>query len=195
MTFSPELPVDRQFISLQELKAMGFFLYRVGKLVENGFLVRLNRRMYRITEYVGEESDFCLVSAYIPDGVVCLLSAASYHNLTTYIPDSINVAIPRKARVSTKPEWPRVTVSYFTEDRYTLGISEVTEGKNRFKVYDAEKTVTDIVFYREKVGIEETREILTTYLRMKNRNLNRLLEYAERLKCEEIMRQYLEVLV
>jgi hypothetical protein len=51
------------------------------------------------------------------------------------------------------------------------------------------------VFYREKVGIEETKEILVTYLQRKDRNLNRLLKYAELMKCDKTMRQYLEVLV
>ena len=64
-----------------------------------------------------------------------------------------------------------------------------------FRIYDIEKTVVDIVFYREKVGIEETKEILVTYLQRKDRNLNRLLKYAKQMKCDNIMRQYLEVLV
>ena len=42
---------------------------------------------------------------------------------------------------------------------------------------------------------EETKEILITYLQRKDRNLNRFLKYAELMKCERIMRQYLEVLV
>ena len=58
-----------------------------------------------------------------------------------------------------------------------------------------EKTVVDIVFYREKVGIEETKEVLTTYLQRKERNLNRLVRYAELLKCGDTMKKYLEVLV
>ena len=53
----------------------------------------------------------------------------------------------------------------------------------------------DIVFYREKVGIEETKGVLVTYLQRKDRNLNRLLKYAELMKCDKVMRQYLEVLV
>lgn len=67
--------------------------------------------------------------------------------------------------------------------------------KNEFQIYDIEKTVVDIVFYREKVGIEETREILINYLKRKDRNLNRLLKYAELMKCDKTLRQYLEVLV
>jgi hypothetical protein len=53
----------------------------------------------------------------------------------------------------------------------------------------------DIVFYREKIGIEETKEVLITYLRRSDRNLNRLIRYAERLKCGDVMKMYLEVLV
>ena len=58
-----------------------------------------------------------------------------------------------------------------------------------------EKTVVDIVFYKEKVGIQKTKEILVMYLQRKDRNLNRLLKYAELMKCDKTMRQYLEVLV
>ena len=58
-----------------------------------------------------------------------------------------------------------------------------------------EKTVVDIVFYREKIGIEETKEILINYLKRNNRNLNQLIRYADQMKCGDIMRHYLEVLV
>ena len=118
-----------------------------------------------------------------------------YYNLTTYIPDAVDVAIPRKSNVSTVPDWPQMNVYHFTEERHELGITEVKEGKNGFRIYDVEKTVVDIVFYREKVGIEETKEVLLAYLKRKDRNLNRLLKYAELMKCDKTLRQYLEVLV
>ena len=37
--------------------------------------------------------------------------------------------------------------------------------------------------------------LLTTYLNRSDRNLNRLIRYAELLKCGDIMKKYLEVLV
>ena len=58
-----------------------------------------------------------------------------------------------------------------------------------------EKTVVDIVFYRERIGIEETKEVLINYLHRSDRNLNRLIRYAEMLKCGDVMKKYLEVLV
>ena len=76
------------------------------------------------------------------------------------------------------PDWPQMKVHYYTDDRHELGVMTVKEGENEFQIYDMEKTVVDIVFYRERAGIEETKEILVTYLHRKDCNLNRLLQYA-----------------
>ena len=189
------LSEDQKIFSMQELKSNGFSQYKVNKLVSEGKLIKLNKSYYKNTEYRGEESDFYYIEAYAPKGVICLLSAAVYYHLTTFIPDAVDVAIPRKAKISTMPDWPQMNVHHYTDDRHELGVTTVREGKNEFQIYDMEKTVVDIVFYREKVGIEETNEILVTYLRRKDRNLNRLLKYAELMKCEKVIRQYLEILV
>jgi len=190
-----KIPEDQMIFSVEELKAAGFSHYKINQMVDDGTLLKLNKKYYENTNYQGEESDFYYVSAYAPKGVVCLMSAASYYNLTTYRPDSIDVAIQRKSKVSTMPDWPTLSVYYYADDRFEIGVKTIRDGKNQFKIYDIEKTVVDIVFFREKVGIEETKEILVNYLRRKDRNLNRLLRYAEMLKCGDIMKTYLEVLV
>lgn len=190
-----KLPEDQMIFSVEELKAAGFSHYKINQMVDDGTLLKLNKKYYENMNYQGEESDFYYVSAYAPKGVVCLMSAASYYNLTTYRPDSIDVAIQRKSKVSTMPDWPTLSVYYYADDRFEIGVKTIRDGKNQFKIYDIEKTVVDIVFFREKVGIEETKEILVNYLRRKDRNLNRLLRYAEMLKCGDIMKTYLEVLV
>ena len=189
------LPDDQKFLSIQELKNKGLSQYKIRNLVKEGKLIKLNKSYYENTDYRGEESDFYYVSAYAPKGVVCLLSAAVYYNLTTFLPDAVDVAIPRKAKISTIPDWPPMKIHYYTDDRYKLGALTVREDKNEFRIYDIEKTVVDIVFYRAKVGIEETREILINYLKRKDRNLNRLLKYAELMKCDKVLRHYLEMFI
>jgi predicted transcriptional regulator of viral defense system len=164
-------------------------------MVAQGILIKLNKKYYQNANFDGEESDFYYAYAFVPDGVVCLLSAAVYYNLSTYRPDAIDIAIQRKARISTLPDWPELNVCYFTDERFKVGIETVEDGNNKFRIYDIEKTVVDIVFYREKIGIEEMKEVLTTYLHRSDRNLNRLIRYADLLKCGSVMKQYLEVLV
>jgi predicted transcriptional regulator of viral defense system len=186
---------DQLIYSVKELRDKGFSYYKINQMVEQGTLIKLNKKYYENKNFEGEELDFYYAYAFVPTGVVCLLSAAVYYNLSTYRLETIDIAIPRKAKISTLPDWPELNVCYFTDDRFDLGIEIIEDGKNKFRIYDIEKTVVDIVFYREKIGIEETKEVLTTYLRREDRNLNRLIRYAELLKCGDVMKQYLEVLV
>ena len=186
---------DQMIFSIEELKKEGFSHYKINQMVEEGRLLKLNKRFYENVKYQGEESDFYYVSAYAPKGVVCLMSAAAYYNLTTYRPDAVDVAIQRKSKISTMPDWPTLSVYYYADKRFETGIRNVQEGKNQFRIYDIEKTVVDIVFFREKIGIEETKEVLINYLRRSDRDLNRLLRYAELLKCSDVLKTYLEVLV
>lgn len=195
MTKNAQIPNNQMIFSSQELRNMGFSYYRINQMVEQGMLTKLNKKYYENLGFDGEESDFYYVYAYVPDGVVCLLSAAVYYNLSTYRLEAIDVAIPRNGNVSTLPDWPELKVCYFTDDRYYTGIEIIEDEKNRFRIYDIEKTVVDIVYYREKIGIEETKEVLTSYLRRSDRNLNRLIRYAEILKCGNTMKRYLEVLL
>lgn len=195
MSNEVKLSENQMIFSIEELKKAGFSHYKINQMVEDGTLLKLNKRFYENTKYQGEESDFYYVFAYAPKGVVCLMSAAAYYNLTTYRLDAVDVAIQRKSKISTMPDWPTLSVYYYADERFETGIRNVQEGKNQFRIYDIEKTVVDIVFFREKIGIEETKEVLINYLRRSDRDLNRLLRYAELLKCSDVLKTYLEVLV
>ena len=100
MSMTAQIPNDQMIFSVQELKNKGFSYYKINQMVRQGILIKLNKKYYENTNFDGEESDFYYAYAFVPDGVVCLLSAAVYYNLSTYRPEAIEVAIPRKARVS-----------------------------------------------------------------------------------------------
>lgn len=181
--------------SSDELQKQGFSYYQITKMVEQGKLFRLNKSYYENADFVGDINDFYYVQAFAPQGVVCLLSAAVYYGLTTFRPDAIDVAVPPKTKLSSLPESQRLSLHYFSSERHGLGVRIISENKNTFKIYDIEKTVVDIISNRNKVGIEETKEILTNYLARQDRNINKLYRYAEKLSGLKILKTYLEVLV
>ena len=189
------IPDNQKIISTEELKNWGFTHYKINKLVDEGNLIKLNKKNYENANFKGEDSDFYFVHAYAPTGVVCLMSAAVFYNLSTYRPDSIDVAVSKKKNVSTLPDLPSFNLYYFEKDRFQIGVQIIKEGPNQFQIYDIEKTVVDIVYYRNKIGIEETKEILMNYLNRNDRDINKLYRYAEQLKCSDILRTYLEVLI
>ncbi len=147
--------------------------------------------------YTGDENDFLYAKAYVPSGIICLMSAARYYGLTNFLQDTVDIAIERKQRVSTLPEWPEIKLYYFDQARMETGVTEITECGETFRIFDIEKTVVDIIYYRNKLGIEETSEIeiLRNYLKRKDRQIDRLYNYAKDLRCEKAVRTYLEVLI
>ena len=189
------IPNNKKIISIDELKEWGYSYYKISKLVEEKKLIKLNKKNYENGSFDGDDSDFYYVHAYVPMGVICLMSAAVHYELSTFRPDSIDVAVSKKKNVSTLPDWPVIKLYYFEKDRFETGIKIITEDSNQFKIYDIEKTVVDIVYYRNKIGIEETKEVLVNYLKRGDRNINQLCRYAEILKCSDVIRTYLEVLV
>lgn len=189
------IPDDKKFFTTAELKNMGYSYYKISKLNEDGVLQRVNRTTYVNLSYKGDENDFYSAEAFVPKGVICLMSAARYYELTNFLPESIDVAIERKKRVSTLPEWPEIKIFYFNPERMDIGVTKVQDGANCFHIFDLEKTVVDIIYYRNKIGIEETSEVLRNYLKRRDRQLDRLYSYAKRLRCEKIIRTYLEVLI
>ena len=189
------LPADRHFLAVSDLLSAGFSYYKINKLVAEGKLIKLNNKMYENTAYSGEVSDFSVVSAYAPKGILCMMTAIRYYALTTYLPDSVDIAIERNMKISTMPEWPSINIWYFPEKRYNTGIVRIADAAGEYRIYDIEKTVIDILYYRNKVGIEETKEVLRNYLARPDRDLIRLRRYADTLGCKNILGTYLEVLL
>ncbi len=186
---------NKKFITTGELQSLGYSYYRIDRLEKEGALSRVNHTTYENLSYQGKENDFYCAEAFVPYGVICLMSAARYYELTDFLPDTVNVAIERKKKVSTLPTWPAIHIYYFSSVRMETGVREIQEDENCFHIFDLEKTVVDIVTYRNKVGIEETAEILKNYLKREGSQINKLYQYAKLLHSERILRTYLEVLL
>ena len=189
------IPRTKKFITTAELKNMGYSYYKIGRFEETGVLQRVNRTTYENLAFNGDENDFFSAETFVPNGVICLMSAARYYELTTFLPDAVDVAIERKKTVNTLPEWPAIRIYYFNSARMEIGVREVSEDGNTFHIFDIEKTVIDIIYYRNKVGIEETSEVLNNYLKRRERQIDKLYAYAKQLRCEKVVRTYLEVLL
>ena len=185
----------KQYITREELHDSGYSQYKISRLVDEEKLIPINKNYFENPDYKGEINDHYCVNAYAPKGVICLISAAVYHGLTTSRELHIDVALPRRSRIPSISEQPVIQYYLFSDERYNTGITTVIEGENSFKIYDIEKTVCDLLFYRNKLGFEPLAEVLKNYLSSKDRDLNKLMNYAEKLRCGKLMKQYLEITI
>ncbi len=89
---------------------------------EAGGLEQLARGLYRLADLPPlSEPDLATVAKRIPQGVICLISALAFHELTTQIPHEVHLALPRTARYP-KLKFPPLHVFHFSREAYLAGI-------------------------------------------------------------------------
>ena len=162
---------------------------------DEGVLEQLSRGVYRLASLPGLEApDLVAVATRIPNGVVCLISALAFHDLTTQIPHAVDIAIARGAE---KPriDYPPVNVYWFSGEAFTSGIETPTIDGKPVRVYGAEKSIADAFKYRNKIGMEVVLEALRNWRARRGSNVERLLEYGRVCRVERVMRPYLEAMI
>jgi len=160
-----------------------------------GILERLGRGLYRLADLppLGNP-DLVTVALRVPEGVICLLSALTIHDITTQIPHEVYVALNR----GTEPprlEHPPIRVFWFTGEAFTVGIETHELDGIKVRVYGAAKTVVDCFKYRNKLGLDVAIEALKLYLREKLGSSDELMRFAGVCRVERVMRPYIEALL
>ncbi len=180
---------------MKDLKASGFQTRAVRKLVENGRLVKVKAGLYRLVDIrPGETSGLVEICLAMPKAVICLTSALAFHELTTFVPTAISFAIPgsdKPIKLSNPPNEPY----YFSVDQYKAGIEHHETRAGHIRIYGVEKTVCDIIRFRNKLGEDIALEGLKQYLKRRNRDLNRLKTFAEVCRVKGIVSQYVRTIV
>jgi predicted transcriptional regulator of viral defense system len=176
-----------------QLKKLGLTKYVIQQLVKNGELVRLKQGFYRPAVLFLQNQSFIDVCNAMPKGVICLLSALSFYDLTTHIPKQIDVALSRMS-VRTKIRYPPIKRYYIADKKFDKYIKIVKNSQYSFRIYDIEKCVSDAVKYRNRIGIDIAKEVLKEYLKRKDKNIAKLLEIAKLQKSEKILKEWLMVL-
>ncbi|MDP1608126.1 MAG: type IV toxin-antitoxin system AbiEi family antitoxin domain-containing protein [Chlamydiales bacterium] len=174
---------------------LGIHPRTIYQLRDEGLLEQLAKGVYRLTEVPDfSEPDLVLVSKKIPRGIICLISALAYHEITTQIPHFVYVAIPTKARPS-RLEYPPLRYFRYSEKVYRSGVETILIGGYPVKIYNIEKTLADCVKFRNKIGMDVVIEALKMYWQRKGAQIDKLYEYAKINRVEKILQPIMETIV
>ena len=162
---------------------------------DKGIVEVLSRGLYRLADLRPlSNQDLITVALRIPNGVVCLISALAFHDITTQVPHEVYIAVERISRPP-KVDYPPVRVFRFTGGAFKTGIeSHDTEGVS-LRVYSPEKTIADCFKYRNKIGLDTAIEALRLYRERKHFKINDLMRFGGVCRVEKVMRPYLEALL
>jgi predicted transcriptional regulator of viral defense system len=182
-------------LRMSEAIKYGITRYMLYSLRDKGIIEQISRGIYRLVELPPiSNPDLVTVSLRLPNAVICLVSALSYHDITTQVPHEVSIAVSNESWISSL-DYPPIHVHKFSNAAYKSGIEEHRIDKVPVKIYNPEKTLVDCFKFRNKIGIDVMLEALKLYKIRMEFNLGNLLKYAKICRVEKVMRPYLEATI
>ncbi len=186
---------NKGYARTKDIVAAGIHKYYLYQLVEEDKVSKIKHGLYRWNDYeIGTQKELIEVKKIVPKGVICLLSALSYYELTTYNPWEYYIAIHRDDFKPKLPDYPPIKIFYFSDKQYNTGIEEISINGNPIKIYDLEKTICDCIRFRNKIGNDVVKEAINDYISKNDKDIDKLLDYARITGAYSILKKFLEVL-
>jgi len=179
----------------QDLQAKGLPSDYLWRLHKQGKLEKVGRGMYADPGAALNEHQTVVQAALrVPHGVVCLLSALRFHDLTTQSPFEVWMAIDVKARAPKEDIIP-LRIVRSSGKALTAGVETHSIEGVDVKVYKPAKTVADCFKYRNKIGLDVAIEALRDCWRKNLATSDELWRYAKVCRVARVMRPYMESVV
>jgi len=183
---------SRPFLSTGEVTTAGIHTEQLTRLVADGTLERVVRGRYRLAAAdVGEHHGLVLASLAAPAGVICLLSALSFHGIGTQLPAEVWIAIER-GKTAPQLRTPRLRVVRYSGSAFAEGIEHHVIDGQPIRVYGVAKTLADLFKARNQVGLDVAVEALREAWRDHRFAMADLDRAARACRVERVMRPYLE---
>ena len=147
-----------------------------------------------ITQETLEDESYTL-SLRCPKGIISHDDALYYYGLVDREPlvHTMTIYTGYNPAALTSSGYKIYTVK---KDLLDLGKTTVVNNfGHTVPMYDLERTICDLVRSRSNFEIQDFNTVLKTYVSKKDKDLNRLMEYAKAFKIDKIVRQYMEVLL
>ena len=167
----------------------------LARMVKEQTLIRVARGLYQLTDAdVTAHHELAEVAKLVPKGVICLVSALQFHDLTLQMPSRVWLAIGSKAR-KPKFEFPPTRVVRFGSRTLFLGVENHTVDGVSVPIFDPAKTVVDCFRFRQHVGLDVALEGLHNAVRSGKAKPAQIVDYAQDNRIWSVLRPYLETVI
>jgi predicted transcriptional regulator of viral defense system len=178
----------------KDLVPYGIQAEYLRRLCDKGLLKKLSRGSYVPARTRKSPAlSLAIVGRAVPNGVICLQSAMAFHGLAESDPDSIAVAIERRA-ARPRVDYPELRVARLGGPAFTEGVETHLVENVKVRIYSLEKTLTDLFKFRNKIGPHIAVDGLRTALAERDVNLKKLWHYARLCRVERVMKPYVDAL-
>lgn len=187
-----ELVRERGVVRAQDLAAQGIEPSHLQRLYAQGKIERSSRGIYLDPDAsLDEHLSLSEVALHTPKGVICLLSALSFHGIGTQLPHQVWLALPPRTHrpVLSWPPLHLVQMADLTEGIETHVLNGVT-----VRITSPARTVADCFKYRNKIGLDVALEALKDGWRRRKFTMDEVWHCSKVCRVSNVMRPHLESL-
>ena len=166
----------------------------LSRYVKKHNLIQVVRGFYAREDWIVDP--YLIFQYTYPQFIYSFNSAIYLHGLGDVLPNYLEVTGPFNYRPMSKNRDDVMTHTDTVDESYNLGIADTkTSLGNVVRAYDKEKTICDLVKHKDKIEFEVYVKALTRYARSKDKDINKLMRYAQIMKIENKVRDQMEVII
>ena len=185
--------IKKPFFTIKEAEKQGVSRRMLSYYVENGEMERIARGIYCSSHYESAEQnlqweELAVAASNIRGGVICLVSALVYYDLTDEIMKEFWIAVDNN---HSKAKFPLCRIIRMRN--MDIGINIIKMAGLRVKIFDKEKTIIDSF---RLLDFETAMKALKKYLqgRKEKPNINKLNKYVKALRASKVQ-EYITALI
>ncbi|MBA4092243.1 MAG: transcriptional regulator [Sphingobium sp.] len=194
-TLLAELLMQQPIVRAYELRSEGIDPKTISRAVAAGELIRISRGLYQRPESdIDTHQALAEAAKKVPRGVIAMVSALAYHELTDQMPRKVWMAISVKDWSPSASSYPQVRIVEFRDRYMQQGIEHHTISGTRVPIYSIPKTLADVFRNRKLLDRSVAVEALRATLDQRRATPASIAEAAVAGDAWNIMRPYLEAL-
>ena len=153
--------------------------YGINKAILNKEIYKVARGMYSDKKNI---DPIAVYSKKYPNAIITLDSAFYYYKLSDYIPNKVNMAIARHARVIKDSD---ITVSYVDDEILNYGKTVVKVDGEDVNIYDKERLLVELIRKKNQIPFDYYKEIIANYRKISDElDMSKIEEYMALFKNE-----------
>lgn len=193
---------QRGMVRRSEFVTAGITAATIARMEKRGEVLRLARGIYQLPDQsVDANHELALAARMVPSGIICLVSALAFHELTDTIPARVWMAIGSKDR-KPAPAKLKMEIVRFPADTLGRGVEHHRIDGVSVPITNPAKTVVDLFRYRARAGrryqkspgLNLALEGLREVLRQRKATPAEIARCAEEAGVWKAMRPYLEAM-
>lgn len=183
---------ENGIITARTITELGIHRHALQELVSNGEIIQCSRGIYMVADEF--EDEYLILQRKYSKGIFSHGTALYLHGYSERVPLTFNMTFPSNYNSqSLKAE--NVIVTRVILENYGMGIIKITTPfGNPVNCYDLERSLCDMLRGSEN-DIQTIQFAMKKYVSSKEKDINKLMAYAAKLRVESKVRNYMEVLL